>query len=186
MCSRNDRSRPEHRVRGATEHGMPERPALRAGSRDGCYGIRTPRPPACQAGSLPDVARLRSTNSTSVDLIRLQPTPIDRSARTALAPSLSALALSIQKTRKNEVSSYGACGTRTRHLRLANPTDYPTDLTPTDRIGLTEPKLACSSNVSSHRSTAVRSHGARTAAVWVDNTSDRCYPFRRERFSLNA
>jgi hypothetical protein len=38
-------------------------------------------------------------------------------------------------------------------------------LTPIDRIGMTEPKSALSSNATRHRSTAVRSHSARTAAA---------------------
>jgi hypothetical protein len=37
------------------------------------------------------------------------------------------------------------------------------DLTPTNRIGMTEPKLASTLDVAPHRSTAVRSHRARTA-----------------------
>jgi hypothetical protein len=38
-------------------------------------------------------------------------------------------------------------------------------LTPTDRIGTPELKLAFSSNATRHRSTVVRSHRARTAAA---------------------
>jgi hypothetical protein len=38
-------------------------------------------------------------------------------------------------------------------------------LTPIDRIGMTEPNSGFSSNVIRHRSTAVRSHSARTAAA---------------------
>jgi hypothetical protein len=38
-------------------------------------------------------------------------------------------------------------------------------LTQTDKIGMTEPNSAFSSNVTRHRSTAVRSHRARTAAA---------------------
>ena len=39
------------------------------------------------------------------------------------------------------------------------------DLTPTDSIGMTEPKSAVPPNQARHRSTAVRSHRARTAAA---------------------
>jgi hypothetical protein len=45
-------------------------------------------------------------------------------------------------------------------------------LTPIDRIGMTEPKLALLANVARHRWTAVRSHRARTAAAWSDNAPD--------------
>jgi hypothetical protein len=42
-------------------------------------------------------------------------------------------------------------------------------LTPTDRIGMTEPKSAVPPNAARHRSTAVRSHLARTAAAYMGN-----------------
>ena len=38
-------------------------------------------------------------------------------------------------------------------------------LTPTDRNGMTRPKSAVTPNAARHRSTAVRSHQARTAAA---------------------
>jgi hypothetical protein len=38
-------------------------------------------------------------------------------------------------------------------------------LTRTNKIGMTEPKSAFSANVAQHRSTAVRSHSARTAGT---------------------
>jgi hypothetical protein len=60
---------------------------------------------------------------------------------------------------------YGAYRDRTGDLRLANPIDSPTRLTPSHRMGMTEPKLASTSDVARHRSTVVRSHGARTTAA---------------------
>jgi hypothetical protein len=42
-------------------------------------------------------------------------------------------------------------------------------LTPTNRVGMTEPKSALSQNEARHRSTSVRSHRARTLDVVTDN-----------------
>lgn len=50
----------------------------------------------------------------------------------------------------------------------SQPTPRP-HLTPTNRTGMSEAKLADSLNVARRRSTSVRSHGARTAAAEMDN-----------------
>jgi hypothetical protein len=42
-------------------------------------------------------------------------------------------------------------------------------LTPTDRIGMAEPKSASPANEARHRSTAVRSHRARMGAAYMGN-----------------
>jgi hypothetical protein len=64
---------------------------------------------------------------------------------------------------------YGACGTRTRHSGLQTQLIARPHLTLTDRIGMTEPKSAVVPGLARHRSTAVRSHRARTGAASMGN-----------------
>jgi hypothetical protein len=71
-----------------------------------------------------------------------------------VTPEVSALPSSVERTGIEPVTS----GLQTHPITRPHPT-------PTDRIGMTEPNSAIASNVIRHRSTAVRSHRARTAAA---------------------
>jgi hypothetical protein len=66
----------------------------------------------------------------------------------------------------------GAYRERTGDLRLATRPITRPHLTPVDRIGMTEPDSAFSSNLIRHRSTAVRSHRACTVDAELVNTCD--------------
>jgi hypothetical protein len=122
-----------------------------------------------------DAIRLRSTDL--IDASWLHSTLLDstrhelvRSARTALAPAWPVLTpvrrkdLQIGLFRDMERAGFEPAASGLQTQPITRPR-----LTSIDRIGMTEPRLAISTNVIRHRSTPVRSHRARTVAASTDN-----------------